>query len=143
MPEQINLESKRNKKLAALARPSLDQGEEIRAMFVGETRIAPIWCLFPPMILLAIFISKGGVIAVTDRNVHQFALSGMGRWKKLLRKWPLGEATAAAGHNWSLKVDGAPRLYATPGSGREVRDEIAALINQPRGEATGQSRAGL
>jgi hypothetical protein len=131
MPDKLNLEKKRNQKLAAKAEPFLEQGEDIRALFVGETRIAPIWCLFPPMILLAIFISRGGVIAVTDRNVYQFPLSALGNWKnKLTLKAPLHQAVAMAGHNWSLKVDGGPRLYATPGSGRGVRDQVAEMINR-------------
>lgn len=129
MRHEVNLEGKRNQKLAALAKPSFEQAEEIRGLFVGETRIPPIWCLFPPMILLAIFISRGGVIAVTNRNVYQFSLGPLGRWKQLLHKTRLGEAIAVEGRNWSLKIGKGPTLYATPGNGRGVQSDIAALIN--------------
>ncbi len=136
MAEEINLQSKRSRRLAERAKPSLEQGEQIRALFVGQTRIPPVyfWLLLVPpitvvMIVLA-FFTRGGVIVVTDRNVYQFSLSTLGHWKKLLHKDHLGEVTATTGSHWSLKIGEGRLLYALGGSRRGVRDEIAALINQ-------------
>jgi len=129
MPEAINLEGQRNQRLVARAMPSIESGEEVRGLFVGQTVIPPRYSY--PLFFVAWLFSRGGAIVVTDREVYQFSMGFMGRLKMLRHKTPLGEAKAQRGGSWSLTVGRGPRLYALPGSGRGVRDAIAALINEP------------
>jgi hypothetical protein len=139
---------KRNEKLIRSAEPQLD-GDEVRALFLGQNRISPFWelvllpLLLPllPVILLVWLLGliipavgsllpRKRLILVTERNVCCFPMQ-RGRFgvKDVLQKAPLGEVGAEEGFPWSLKVDGWPTVYASEWVHGE-RDEVASLINR-------------
>ncbi len=143
---------KRNEEIIRSAEPHLDGGKEVRALFLGQNRISPLWelILLPlwlvllPLILLvwmlglvippvASLLPRKRLILVTDRDAYCFSMQ-RGRFgvKDVLQKTPLGEISAEQGFPWSLKVDSWPTLYASELGIRGERAEVANLINRAR-----------
>lgn len=145
----------RNEELVKSAKPHLEQGEEVGAIFMGQSRFSPIWILLmiliPPILIVYFILFLFGlivppiasllphkrVVLVTDRNAYCFSKQG-GRFgvKDVLHKLALGEVAAECGFTWSLKVDGWPRLYASELGIRGERAQVVATINQASSAAS-------
>jgi hypothetical protein len=117
---------KRDEKFAEAMRPHLDQGEEVREIFMGCTSI-PVFG--------GIGWTRKRLIVVTDRSVCLFSKSHASFGvKELLYKARLGDVAVDCGAT-SLKVGESQRVYVNLDSGLGVRKRVAAMINQ--GTATG------
>ena len=113
---------KRDEKLIESARPHLQQGEEVREIFMGVLSVPVVggW-----------WWSRKRLVVVTDRSVYVFS-KGHASFsvKALLFEARLGEVAAHCGFGWSLKVDDCPRVYTNLDSGVGVRKRVAAMINE-------------
>jgi hypothetical protein len=130
----------------------LEPGEEVREIFMGQSRYSPIWLLpllaawgaavsaagvaaaGPALLTLILFgiVTKKRLIVVTDRCAYLLSKKvGSYQVKAVLQKERLGEVMADCGFTWSLRLGEGPPVYATFDSGVGVRKRAAALVNQP------------
>ena len=127
------LERQKRKVLAAVA-PSLEEGEEVRAAFIGQTPIPPItYLLIGPLFFL--FLLKFRTIIATDRNLYVFP----NKWMRTYAysgppyKKPIGEANYESGSMYA-RVDGGPKLWVMPfGPVKKSLDELTAAVQQAQG----------
>lgn len=127
---------KRDEQLTESMTPYLEPGEDVREIFQGQSLLSP-WLYLLLIPLLAAPVKRRRTMVLTSRYVYQFSMRAWsGRQvKAVLQKTPCANAVVHAGLT-SLRVDGGPRLYATPDSGRGVRRKMKALIEEARATAS-------
>lgn len=133
---------RQKRKVAAAVSPQLEPGEQIRAMFIGQTPIPPItYLLVGP--LLFIFILKFRTIVATDRNLYVFK----NRWMRTYSydgepyKVPIAQADYRSGSMWA-QVDGGPKLWVMPfGPVKKALVELTAAVEAARNVAVAQPQA--
>jgi hypothetical protein len=137
------MQRKRNQAIAESARPFLEEGEEIRGVFVGQTFLSPIWYLVIAPIFLIPLIRLGAIVT-TDRNVYQFSMSiwAMKKVSDVVHKTPLSSARAEPGPFWSLQVEEGPRLYALLGTNK-YRKQVLEQLESPSGAPSAEREPGV
>jgi hypothetical protein len=133
---------RQKRKVEAAVRPHLEDGEQIRAMFIGQTPIPPItYLLVGPLVF--IFILKFRTIVATDRNVYVFP----NKWMRTYAysgppyKVPVAQARFESGSMWA-RVDGGPKLWVMPfGPVKRSLNELTAAMASLQGGAARESVA--
>lgn len=123
------LERQKRKIIEAVS-PSLEPGENVQAVFIGQTPIPQIlYLLVAP--LLFVFIIKFKTFVATDRNLYVFPNAWMRTYKYAgpPHKVPLDQARVESGSMW-IRVDDGPKVWAPPFGPikrgmTEVRDAVA------------------
>lgn len=107
------LERQRRKIIAAVT-PHLEEGETVRAAYIGQTPIPPITYLLVGPILF-IFILKFRTFIATERNVYVFPNAYMRTYKYSGEpyKVPLAQARLETGSMW-VRLDGGPKVWVMP-----------------------------
>ena len=136
------LERQQQKATAAVT-PHLEDGEQIRAMMLGQTPVPPIaYLLIAP--LAFIFIIQFKTVVVTDRNVYVFPHKWMRtyEYRDAPYKSPLGSAQIDTGPMY-LRIDGGPRIWHGPfGPAKRGGDEVKTALASTAGQARVGSGAG-
>ena len=131
---------RQKRKVEAAVRPYLEDGEQIQAMFIGQTPIPPItYLLVGP--LLFIFILKFRTIVATDRNVYVFSHKWMRTYaySGAPYKVPIAQARYESGSMWA-RVDGGPKLWVMPfGPVKRSLNELTAAVAALQGGAARES----
>lgn len=107
------LERQKRKVIEAVS-PSLEPGENVQAVFIGQTPVPQIlFALVAPLLL--IFIIKFKTFVATDRNLYVFPNAYMRTYKYAgpPYKVPLAEAQVESGSMWIRAADG-PKVWAPP-----------------------------
>jgi hypothetical protein len=94
--------------------PHLEQGEVVKASFLGQTPIPP-WVFFLIASYVFIFIQKYRTVVATDRNVYvmENAFLRSYRFKGVAHKVPLASASIDSSKTW-VSIDGGPKLWVPP-----------------------------
>jgi hypothetical protein len=120
---------RQKRKVAAAVTPHLEPGEQIRAMFIGQTPVPPITYLLVGPILF-IFILKFRTIVATDRNLYVFPHKWMRTYSYSGEpyKVPIGQANYESGSMYA-RVDGGPKLWVMPfGPVKRALNELNAAV---------------
>jgi hypothetical protein len=94
--------------------PYLEEGEVVKASFLGQTPIPP-WVFFLIASYVFIFIQKYRTVVATDRNIyvmHNRFLASY-KYKGVAHKVARDSARIESGGSW-VSIDGGPKLRVPP-----------------------------
>jgi hypothetical protein len=137
---------RQRRKVHQAVTPSLEEDEEIKAVFIGQTPIPPItYLLIGPIVF--VFILKFKTIVATDRNLYVFPH----KWMRTYQysgdpyKVPIGRAKYASGSMYA-QVDDGPKLWVMPfGPVKRALNELTAAMQglqagaQPAGQVEAEA----
>src|SRR5205085_12648986 len=94
--------------------PYLEEGEVIKASFLGQTPVPP-WVFFLIASYVFIFIQKYRTVVATDRNIYVMDNGFLRSYKfrGVAHKVPLAYAKIDSGGSW-VSIDGGPKLWVPP-----------------------------
>jgi hypothetical protein len=121
-------------KTIAAVKPHMEEGEQIRAVFIGQTVIPPIAYIFiGPLLVLPIVRFK--TFVATDRNLYVFP----NKWMRSFvysgapYKVPIGQANFESGSMFA-RVDGGPRAWCAPfGPVKKRLNELTEAVREAQG----------
>ena len=127
---------RQKRKIIAAVTPSLEPGETVQAVFIGQTRVPQLfYFLIAPLVL--VFIVQFKTFVATDRNLYVFPNAWLRTYKYAGEpyKVPLGQARVESGSMW-IRADDGPKVWAPPfGPVKrgmvEVRDAVARAQGAP------------
>src|SRR5947209_17771131 len=102
---------KQSQKRAEAVAPYLEEGETVRASFLGQTPIPP-WVFFLIASYVFIFIQKYRTVVATDQNVYvmENAFLRSYKFKGVAHKVPIASASIDSSSTW-VSIDGGPKLW--------------------------------
>ena len=120
---------KLKRKIIDAVTPHIEDGEQVRAVYIGQTPIPPLaYLLIGP--LLFIFIMQFKTFVVTDRNMYVFP----NRWMRTYSykaepyKVPIEQARFESGSMFA-RVDDGPRAWCAPfGPVKKRLDELTEAV---------------
>ena len=105
---------KQSQKRAEAVASYLEEGETVKASFLGQTPVPP-WVFFLIASYVFIFIQKYRTVVATERNVYVMEnrfLSSY-KYKGVAHKAPLSSARIETASTW-VTIDGGPKLWVPP-----------------------------
>ena len=105
---------KQSQRRAEAVAPYLEEGETVKASFLGQTPVPP-WVFFLIASYVFIFIQKYRTVVATERNVYVMEnrfLSSY-KYKGVAHKTPLSSARIDSDSTW-VSFDGGPKLWVPP-----------------------------
>jgi hypothetical protein len=127
---------KLKRKIIDAVTPHVEDGEQVRAVYIGQTPIPPItYLLIGP--LLFIFIIQFKTFVVTDRHLYVFPNKYMRTYsyKAAPYKVPIEEARFESGSMFA-RVDGGPKAWCAPfGPVKKRLNELTEAVHAVQGQA--------
>jgi hypothetical protein len=110
----VALAEKQEQRRKEAVAPYLEEGEVIKASFLGQTPVPP-WVFFLIASYVFIFIQKYRTVVATDRNIYVMENGFLRsyKYKGIAHKAPRGQARIESGGTW-VSIDGGPKLWAPP-----------------------------
>ena len=105
---------KQSQKRAEAVASYLEEGETVKASFLGQTPVPP-WVFFLIASYVFIFIQKYRTVVATARNVYVMENGFLRsyKFKGVAHKKPLASARIEGGSTW-VAIDGGPKLWVPP-----------------------------
>jgi hypothetical protein len=97
------------------ARPEMEEGEEPKAVMLGQTFVSPlVYFLIGPLVF--IFMARPRCVAATDRNVYviEHGFWKQKEFKRILAKHPLGSVPVKL-TGLSITIGDEEKVYALLG----------------------------
>lgn len=124
------------RKMVEAVSPHLEEGEEVRAVYLGQTPIPPItYLLVGP--LLFVFIIQFKTFVATDRNLYVFSNKWMRSYayKDQPYKVPIENARFESGSTFA-RVDDGPKAWCAPfGPVKKRLNELSEAVRTAQGQA--------
>jgi hypothetical protein len=134
---------RQRKKIHEAVTPHLDAGDDIEAVFIGQTPIPPItYLLVAPLLLVPLL--KFRTIVATNRNLYVFPNKWMRTYEYSGEPYrvPIEQARYESGSSYA-RVDGGPKLWVMPfGPVKKALDELTDAIKRRQSPAALTEPAG-
>jgi hypothetical protein len=122
------------RKTIAAVKPHLEEGEDVRAVFIGQTVIPPIaYLLIGPLLVLPIVRFK--TFVATDRHLYVFPNKWMQSYaySGAPYKVAIDQANFQSGSMFA-RVNGGPRAWCAPfGPIKKRLDELVSAVRDAQG----------
>ena len=124
---------KQSQKRAEAVAPYLEEGETVKASFLGQTPVPP-WVFFLIASYVFIFIQKYRTVVATDRNVYvmENAFLRSYKFKGVAHKVPLASANIDSGSTW-VTIDGGRKLWVPPFG--PIKRGLASFLAEVEGKS--------
>jgi hypothetical protein len=114
MEPYMSLYDRQTQKQTAAMAPYLEEGENVKVTFLGQTPVPP-WVFFLIASYVFIFAQKYRLVVATDRNVYVMSNKFLSSYKfnAVAYKVPLASAQIESSSTW-VSIDGGTKLRVPP-----------------------------